>query len=106
MQAPNRRSSSAVSVTLIACGIGWFVLPYMPGLMPGEWPGRIGQLQLMFTWWPLALLAAFVIGLALPHVSERSVLRGILLVLQWLLTFASVMLIAVTLFEVFFPRPF
>ena len=106
VQAPSRRSSSAVSVTLVACGVGWFVLPYLPGLMPGEWPGRIGQLQLLFTWWPLALLAAFMIGLALPHVPERSALRWILLTLQWLLTFASVVLIAITLFEVFSPRPF
>mgnify|MGYP001556027341 FL=1 len=103
---PDRRSSSAVSITLVACGVGWFVLPYAPGLMPGEWPGRIGLLQLLFTWWPLALLAAFAIGLALPRLPARSVSQRILLVLQWLLTFASVALIAVTLFEVFSPRPF
>jgi hypothetical protein len=105
METPDRRSRSAVSITLIACGVGWFVLPNTPGYMPGESPGRIALLQQLFTWWPLALLAAFAIGLVLPKMTTNGVPRWTLLILQWLLTFASVALIVATLFEVFFPRP-
>lgn len=105
MQTPDRRNRSAVTITLLACGVGWFLLPYAPGLMPGETPGRLALLQQLFTWWPLALLAAFVVGLLLPRFKAGSASRGILLVLQWLLTLASVVLLVVTLFEVFFPRP-
>jgi hypothetical protein len=105
MEAPDRRSSSAVSITLIACGIGWFVLPNTPGYMAGESPDRLALLQQFFTWWPLALIAAFAIGLVLPKTTANSAPRWALLILQWLLTFASVALIVATLFEVFFPRP-
>ncbi len=105
METPDRRSHSAVFVTLLACGIGWFVLPNTPGYMVGESPDRIALLQQLFTWWPLALIAAFVIGLVLPKLAANNVARWTLLVLQWLLTFASVALIVATLFEVFFPRP-
>jgi hypothetical protein len=106
MQIPDRRNRSAVFVTLLACGVGWFLLPYAPGLMPGESQGRLALLQQLFTWWPLALLAAFVVGLSLPRLKAGSTARGVLLVLQWLLTLASVVLLVATLFEVFFPRPY
>jgi hypothetical protein len=107
VQLPNRRSSAAFSITLLACGIGWILLPYTPSFMPGEpLPGKLALLQRLFTWWPLALLAAFAIGLALPKLDTNGVARRILLVMQWLLTFASIVLIAVALFEVLFPRPF
>lgn len=96
----------ATAVTLLACLVGWVLLPYTPSFMPGEpLPGKLALLQQLFTWWPLALLAAFAIGLALPRVPAGSA-RWILIVLQRLLTFASIALIAVALFEVFFPRPF
>ena len=104
-QKPDQRSRSAVSSSLLACGVGWFLLPYAPGLLPGETQGRLAVLQQLFTWWPLALLAAFVIGLALPRMTPGSVPHRLLLVLQWLLTLASVVLIAIALFEVFAPRP-
>lgn len=106
MQSPDRRSHSAVFITLLACGIGWFLLPYAPGgYMPGETPGRLGMLQHMVTWWPLMLIAAFGIGLALPKRAPGSAARWTLLVLQWVLTYASIAMIVAILFEVFFPRP-
>ena len=105
MQAPDRRSHSAVFITLVACGIGWYVLPHAPGYLPGELPGRLALLQQLFTWWPLALIAAFVIGLVLPKLRAGSAPRWGLLILQWVLTYASIALIVATLFEVFFPRP-
>ncbi len=107
MVAPDRRSRFAVTISLCACGVGWFLLPYTPSFMPGEpLPGKLALLQQLFTWWPLALLAAFAIGLALPRLAAGSAARWALIVVQWLLTLASVALIAVALFEVFSPRPY
>jgi hypothetical protein len=107
MDAPDRRSRFAVTASLLACMVGWFLLPYTPAALtylPGDTPGRLGQLQQMFTWWPLALLAAFAIGLWIPRLPANGVLRKALRVLQWLLTFASVLLVIVSLFLVFLPR--
>ena len=105
LTTPGPRSRSAVFVTLLACGIGWYVLPYAPGYMPGETPGRLALMQQLFTWWPLALIAAFAIGLVLPKMTTNSSPRWALLILQWVLTYASIALIVATMFEVFFPRP-
>lgn len=107
MQTPDRRSRAAVATVMLTCGVGWILLPYTPSFMPGEpLPGKLALLQQLFTWWPLALLAAFAIGLVEPRMEANSVTRQILRVVQWLLTFASIVLIAAALFEVLFPRPF
>ncbi|HTA66397.1 MAG TPA: hypothetical protein VK753_12930 [Xanthomonadaceae bacterium] len=106
MDKPDRRSRAAVAIALIASGVGWFVLPYAPGRMVGELPERLLLFQQIFAWWPLSVPAAYAIGLALPHAAGRKALRWTLLVLQWLLTLASVALIIAVLFEVFFPRPY
>jgi len=107
MLEPDPRSRFAVTASLLACFVGWVLLPYMPGplpYLPGDQMGRIGLLQRFFTWWPLALLAAFAIGLWLPRLSAGSALRKPLRVLQWLLTLASVVLVIVSLFLLFLPR--
>jgi len=107
MLEPDRRSRFAVTASLLACFVGWVLLPYIPGplpYLPGDMPGRIGLLQQVFTWWPLALLAAFAIGLWLPRLSTDTILRKLLRVLQWLLTLASVLLVIVSLFLLFLPR--
>jgi len=107
MESPDRRSRFAVTASLLACFVGWIVLPYTPGpltYLPGDTPGRIGQLQQLFTWWPLALLAAFAIGLWIPRLAAGSMLRKALRVAQWLLTCASVLLVIVSMFLVFLPR--
>jgi len=107
MLEPDRRSRFAVTASLLACFVGWVLLPYAPGplrYLPGDMPGRIGLLQQLFTWWPVALLAAFAIGLWLPRLSTDSFLRKPLRVMQWLLTFASVLLVIVSLFILFLPR--
>ena len=106
MEKPDRRNRAAVAIALIASGVGWFVLPYAPGRMVGESPGQLLLFQKLFAWWPLSVPIAFAIGFALPHAAGRKALRWTLLVLQWLLTLASVALIAAALFEVFFPRPY
>lgn len=108
MKTPDRRSRFAVTVSLLACGVGWILLPYAPSFMPGEpLPGKLALLQQLFTWWPLALLAAFAIGVMLQRLPPTDiVLRRALVVVQWLLTLASIVLIIVALFEVLFPRPF
>ncbi len=108
MQMPDLRSRFTVTVSLLACCVGWLLLPFTPSFMPGEpLPGKLALLQSIFTWWPLTLLAAFAAGLLLLRLSaEQIVLRRILIVMQWLLTLVSVTLIVVALFEVLFPRPF
>lgn len=107
MEAPDRRSRFAVTASLLACFGGWVLLPYIPGplsYLPGDMPGRIGLLQQFFTWWPIALLAAFAIGLWLPRLSTDSFFRKLLRALQWLLTLASVALVIASLFLLFLPR--
>jgi hypothetical protein len=107
MQAPDRRSSFAVTASLLACLIGWLLMPYTPGALPylpGDMPGKLGLLQILFTWWPLALLAAFALGLWIPRLPDDDALRKALRILQWLLTFASVALVIVSLFVLFLPR--
>ncbi len=107
MPVPDRRSRFAVTISLLACLVGWLLLPYAPGplvYLPGETPGVLGLLQRLFTWWPLALLAAFALGLWIPRVPADSLLRKALRVVQWLLTFASVLLVIVSLYLLFLPR--
>jgi len=107
MLEPDRRSRFAVTASLLACFVGWVLLPYIPGplpYLPGATVGRLGLLQQFFTWWPLSLLAAFAIGLWLPRLPTDSALRKLLRVLQWLLTLASVLLVIVSLFLLFLPR--
>jgi hypothetical protein len=105
MESPERRSHLALIVTLLACGSGWFLLGYAPPLMPGESPARLELIQQFVAWWPLALIAAFAIGLVLPKMAQTSSARPILQVVQWLLTYASVALIVAILLQVFLPRP-
>jgi len=94
----------ATGLTLLACLAGGVLLPYAPGFLPGETPGRLGLLQQLFTWWPLALLAAFGSGLWIPRLRIDSALRKLLVVLQWLLTLASLALLMVSMYLVFVPR--
>ena len=94
----------ATGLTLLACLVGWVLLPYTPAFLPGELPGRLGLLQQLFTWWPLALLAAFGSGLWIPHLPLDSALRKLLVVMQWLLTLASLALLMVAMYLVFLPR--
>ena len=105
MESPERRSHLALIVTLLACGCGWILLKYAPPLMPGESPERLALIQQLVAWWPLALIAAFAIGLTLPKMTRGSAARSVLVVVQWLLTYASVALIVAILLEVFLPRP-
>jgi hypothetical protein len=105
METPERRSHLALIVTLLACGSGWFLLKYAPANVAGQAPGHVDTLQKLVNWWPAALVAAFAIGLVLPRMAKGSAGRWTLLILQWLLTYASVVLIVAILFEVFLPRP-
>jgi lysylphosphatidylglycerol synthetase-like protein (DUF2156 family) len=105
MESPERRSHLALIVTLLACGCGWVLLKYAPPPLPGEAHARLDMIQHFVAWWPLALIAAFGLGLTLPKLAQTSSARLPLLIVQWLLTYASVALIAAILFEVFFPRP-
>ncbi len=109
------RSRMAFAACLLACGTGWMVLPYTPTDMPGEpFPGALPVLQQLFAWWPLGLPAAIAIALALPRLQPgdggwpRTVkaARGLLRMLQWLLTLASVALTLFCLFETLTPRPY
>ena len=95
---------SATALTLLACLVGWVLLPYAPAFLPGELPGRLGLLQQLFTWWPLALLAAFAFGLGIPRLPLDSPLRKLLVVMQWLLTLASLALVMASLYLVFLPQ--
>jgi hypothetical protein len=105
MQTPERRSHLALIVTLLACGCGWFLLKYAPPPLPGEEGGRVAVIQQCVAWWPLALIATFVIGLTLPKMARTSPARLPLQIVQWLLTYASVALVVAILLEVFLPRP-
>ena len=70
----------------------------------GELHGRLGLPQQLFTWWPLALLAAFGLGLWIARLSPDSALRKLLVAMQWLLTLASLALLTASLYLVFLPR--
>lgn len=107
MIAGDLGSRIAFTACLLACSVGWVVLPFMPGPMPGDpLPGGLPVLQQVFAWWPLSLLPALGIPLALPRLtSDRVALRRTLRVAQWLLALASVALVVAGLFETFSPRP-
>ncbi len=96
---------AATTLTLLACLTGWFLLPYTPTFLPGErMPGHLGMLMQWFTWWPLALLAAFVIGFAIPKLQPTSSVRKLLVVTQWLLTLGSFALVLLGLYYTLLPR--
>ncbi len=102
---PSIATRAATTLTLLACFTGWFLLPYTPTFLPGEpMPGHLPELMQWFTWWPLALLAAFVLGLAIPKLPPTGSLSKILILAQWLLTLGSFALVLLGLYFTFLPR--
>lgn len=96
---------AATTLTLMACLTGWFLLPYTPAFLPGErMPGHLALLMQWFTWWPLALLVAFVLGFVIQKLQPASGIRNTLVLAQWLLTLGSFALVLLGLYYTFLPR--
>lgn len=105
MATTDRASRIATSATLVASLVGMFELSQSGALMPGErQPGHLAFLQQVFTWWPLALLAAAALGVAVRRLPHGGRARQTCIALQWILTVASVLMLAVALFDVVFSR--